>query len=136
MPTPLIPSAVNTIAAKIVNGDGTNLITVYDPPTNGGRIDSLILVSDDTSARDVQFVITISSVDYILGTVSVAANSGTTSAYPVKNVLTDGNWAYWLYDQVGNKTLYLKDTAVLKAKATATITSGKTIYISGMVGEF
>lgn len=132
----IFPNALQTITAKIVNADASALVTVYDPPTAGARIDNLCLLSDDTSARDIQFWITVSAVDYLLGTVSVPAAAGTTSSNIVKQVLADTNWGYWVYDAYGNRVFYLKDGAVLKAKSLTTVTAAKAVYITGLVGEF
>jgi len=133
---PLYFSTVQTIAAKIVPADTTSLVQVYDPPTNGARIDMLCAAMDDAVANVIQLWITVSSVDYLIGTVPIPASSGFTSSAPTTNLLAHiSQSSFVIYDANGNKVIYLKDGAVLKLKVTTTLTSAKTLYVTGMAME-
>jgi hypothetical protein len=130
--SPLYFGAVQTIAAKIVPGDTTTLVTVLTPASAGTRIDSLCATMDDAVANVIQLWFTLSSVDYLIGTVAIPASSGFTSTAATINLLAQlTQSAFATYDANGNRIFVLKNGAVLKLKVTTTLTAAKTLYITG-----
>jgi len=134
--TPIFPQTVQNYVVQIANADASNSKTIATAGTNGSKIETLVVASSDTSARDVSFFITISSTNYLLGTVSIPANSGNTNALPLVDILRNAQIPGLAYDANGNKYLYLKNGATLTCTALTTVTSGKLISINAMGGDF
>lgn len=136
--TPAYIQAPKTGVVNIANADASNLKTIYTGGTNGTILDSIIVTSTDTSARDLQFYITISAVDYLLVTISCPANSGNTNSISVLDVLNHARFSstgYPTYDPNGNKIFRLQASEILKVKALTTVTSGKTISVIAKGGD-
>jgi hypothetical protein len=91
-------------------------------------IDSIIVTSTDTAAKDLQLVATIGGTDYILGTFAIPLRSGDTNAAPAVMLLKSAMWDL-NNDISNNKVLELPSGTVLKAKAGTTITAAKVINI-------
>lgn len=133
---PKLISTVRNPAIRIQNADGTAFKSVgVAPVADGTRVKSLHITSDDTAAQVLQFAVTISGVDYILGEVDVPAGAGTDSATDSVNGLnsskmpglqTDGV-TYWLDLATGSD---------LKVKSKTAVTAGKTINVLAEVGDF
>lgn len=134
--TPVFAQTIAVGNAKIVNADASTLKTILTAGTNGTLIDSIVVSSDDTSARDMQFWTTTGGVDYLLFTMSIPANSGFTSSVSILSVLdntrTGSSTAplgWYLLDSNGNKLFRLAAGEILKAKMLTSVTAAKTIYI-------
>lgn len=135
--TPIFPQTINNGNAKIVPADTTNLKTLYTAAANGSRIDAIYLTSTETANnRDIQFVLTVSAVDYVIGTVQVPLNSGFSSAVPTVNAFASTQFTQLNVDNMGNKELTLVAGAVLKAKSLTTLATGKEISILVVAGDF
>lgn len=134
--TPVFPQTVITSVAQILPADTTTLKTLITPGSNGSRIDAILVSSTDTSAKDLQFVLTISSVDYVLGTLSIPANSGFTNSVPLVSVFAHSQFVALNTDVNGNKHMFLANGAVLKVKALSTVTTAKAISIIAQRGDF
>lgn len=126
---------VKSCQAVIQNADGTALKTVLTPGAEGSRLKSLSACSDDTSDRLLQLWVTVGGVDYLLGTISVPDLSGTDATNKAVAAL-NGVDSPWVQSDGVNYFLDLPSGAVLKAKTTTTVTSGKTIYLFGEYGDF
>lgn len=133
---PSFPATPATLFARIQNSDGTNFVTVLTAGGSGTIIEKLAIATDETVSRDIQFWVTISSVDYWLFTVQATTLAGTTSSNAALDVLGNANATFWKYDAAGNKVFYLPNGAVLKAKSAATLTSAKIVYINGMASDY
>jgi len=133
---PIFPQTITTGATQIAPADTTSLKTLYTAGVNGSRIDNILATSTDTAARDLQFVITIDAVDYVLGTLSCLANSGFTNAVAILPVLSDSKFAALSQDGNGNKVLFLASGAVLKVKSLTTVTAAKVISVLAQGADF
>jgi hypothetical protein len=120
----------------IANSDGQTLKTILTAGVNGSRLESLIVASTDTAARDLQFSILRSSVNYIIGTVNIPLSSGNINSAPTVNILGAGQLPGLAYDAKGNPYMDLKAGDVLQVEALTTVTSGKTISVYGSGGDF
>ena len=131
--TPAFSQGINVGVSKIVTADTTTLKTVFTAGANGSLIDSILVSSDDTSSRDLQIWTTISSVDYLLATISIPANAGFTSGASIISILDHVRFGsttgLQILDPNGNKLLRLKAGEILKVKVLITVTAAKTIYI-------
>jgi hypothetical protein len=135
--TPVFPQSIKNGAVQIANADASNLKTIITPGANGARVDSLLVSSTDTSARDLQLVVTKGGVDYILGTLSVPANTGNTNALAMLNALAHANIGPFLSNDLnGNKILMLESGSVLKARTLTTVTSTRFINLFASYGDF
>lgn len=134
--TPAFAQSIAVGNAKIIPADTTTLKTVITAGANGSLIDSIVVSSDDGSAKDVQFWTNTGGVDYLLFTVQIPANSGFTSSVSIKSALDDQRagatsapLGWYTLDSNGNKLLRLAAGEILKAKVLTAVTAAKTIYI-------
>jgi hypothetical protein len=108
-------------------GDTTTKKTLVTAGTNGTRIDSIMVSTDDTSAVNLAFYITISAVDYYIGNVNVPAGSGYTTISRVDAVATLGPTTGYVALPAG---------ALLKCNCVATMTTAKTTTVVPSGGDF
>lgn len=131
-------SFINTVkdaTIRIQNSDATNLVTVLLGASSGQRIKSLMITSDDTSSRTLQFTKSIGGVDYILGEIPVAAGAGTDGATVAVNGLDAAKMPGLQSDGI-NRFMDLASGVSLKAKTKTTLTAAKIIYITAEYGDF
>lgn len=134
--TPIFPQTVKNYVAQIQNADGQTVKTLCAGATNGTKIEAITVSSTDTTARDVQLSLTISSVVYILGTVAIPATAGTVDSIPSVDILRSAQIPGLSYDANGNKILYVASGSTLGIEALTTVTSGKTIAAIAIAGDF
>lgn len=134
--TPIYPQTVNVGVNTIAPADTQTYKTVATGGTNGTKIESLILSSTDTSARDVTINITRSAVNYQLAVISVPITAGTVDTVPSVDVLRNSMIPGLAYDSNGNKYLYLKSGDTLTINAPVTITTAKQITAVASGGDF
>jgi hypothetical protein len=134
--TPIFPQTIKNYVAQILPADASGKKALVTGATNGTKIEAITVASTDTSARDLQLVLTISSVDYILATVSIPANSGNTNALPAVDILRHAQWTGLSYDSNGNKILYVANGSVLNVKTLTTVTAAKEIDVLAIGGDF
>ena len=133
---PIFPGAFKTSAARLQNSDSTNLVTVLTPPTNGSKVVGIMVTSDDSSARDLQLVVTKGGVDYPIGTIQIAITAGTIAATAAVNMLDVAKLPGLPIDRDGQRYLLLESGAVLKAKVLVAVTSAKFINIVALHSDF
>jgi hypothetical protein len=135
--TPIFAQSITTNAVQILPADTTTLKTLVTPPANGCKIESILVTSTDTANKDLQLVVTISSVDYVLATFQCPLNSGFVNNVVTFNALQHAQVVNSLPQDVnGNKVLWLASGAVLKVKALTTVTAAKSIQLIAMVGGY
>lgn len=120
--------------ARLQNSDGTSFVTLLSGPTSGGRIKSLHITTDDTSAVTLQFAKTVGGVDYVLGEIPVPAGSGTNGSSVAVNGLDSTKMPALQSDGV-NRFLDIANGTTLKVKAKVAITAAKFVYVSAEYGE-
>jgi hypothetical protein len=135
--TPIFPQSIKNGSVQIANSDASNLKTIITPGADGSRVDALFVSSTDTSARDLQLVVTKGGVDYILGTISIPANAGNTNAVALVNAFAQSNISSALTtDLNGNRILMLENGSVLKARSLTTVTATRFINLFASYGDF
>lgn len=134
--TPIFPQSIGNPAVQILPADTTSLKTLITADADGTTVNRIFVASTDTAAKDLQFYVTIASVDYLLGTLAIPANSGFTNSVPLVSVFNSSQFPGMLVDNNGNKTLHLAAGSVLKVKALATVTAAKAISIFAQTGDF
>lgn len=117
----------------IVNGDTTTKKTVYTAGSNGGRLLAIAASTDDTTAVRCNIYVTVSGTDYTLGQVTVPIGAGTgTGDAPSVNLLDATKLPFLASDG----SLLLPASAIVKVAANATVTSGKTVYLTGIALDY
>ena len=134
--TPIFPQAIVNSVAQINNAAAQTLQTLVAGGTNGTKIESITATSTDTAAHDVQLWLTISSVNYLLGTISVPAGAGNSSGVPSVDFLKNAQITSFAYDANGNKYIYVANGATLSISSVVTVTSGKLIQAYASGGSF
>jgi hypothetical protein len=113
------------------SGDTTTKKTVVTGATTGGaagtRIDSLMCSTDDTTAVNLAFYLTISGTDYYIGNVNLPIGTGYTTVVRVDAITT-------LAPLLGY--LFVPNGALLKCNCVATMTAAKTTTVVPMGGDF
>src|SRR5438105_403278 len=135
-PTAIYPQKVKDYAVQIAPADTTNIKTLVTGPADGTIIDSLIISSSDTSARDVTLYKTISSVNYPLCTISIPATAGTVNGVPSVDVLRSANIPGLANDSKGNRVLLVPSGTTLGIAAGTTVTTAKAISAVASAGDF
>lgn len=133
---PIFPQLIVTPMQQILPADTTSLKTLCTAGANGTKIERITVTSTDTSAKDLQLVVTSGGTDYIIGTASIPANSGNTNALPTVSLLEHAQFVGLAGDANGNKYLYLAAGAVLKAKALSAVTTARAINIFVQGGDY
>lgn len=135
--TPVFLQTIITGIATILPADASNLKTIITAGTDGTVLDSIVASSTDTSARDLQFYLTVGGTDTLLATVSCTANAGNTNSVSLIDVLnharlgsTSGYTSgYPTLDSNGNHILKLQNGEILKVKSLTTVTTAKVISV-------
>ncbi|NBW10894.1 MAG: hypothetical protein EBR82_22980 [Caulobacteraceae bacterium] len=135
----LYVSSIGSYVVQIAPADTSTLKTIASASSGGKgvKIEAMIATSTETaSARDLQFVITLSAVDYIIDTITCPVNSGFTNSAVALNVLGNATKFLWANrDAGGNPYLYIPPGGVLKVKSLTTLNTGKVISVYAQGGE-
>lgn len=133
---PKLISTVRNPAIRIQNADGTTFKSLgIAPVADGSRVKAIHITSDDTSDVVLQFAVTISGVDYVLGEISVPDGAGTNGVDPAVNGLNEAQMPALQTDGIV-RFLELATGSDLKVKAKTAVTAGKTINVFAEVGDF
>jgi uncharacterized protein YjiK len=134
--TPIFPQLIKSPAVQILPADTTTLKTLVTAGADGTIVNELLISSTDTSARDLAVYVTISAVDYLIGTVSIPANAGNSNSIPSVGFFDSANLTFLQTDNNGHKFLMLETGAVLKVKTLTTVTAAKAIQVVAQAGNF
>src|SRR5882724_7476117 len=122
---------------QIANADAQAQKTVYTAGASGSKVSSLVAVSSDTAARDVQLSITNGGTSFPLGTISVPIGAGNSSGVNSVNLLDPSKLVGLAYDSDGNPFIHLISGDTLTVSALTTVTAAKLItVIAATVGDF
>lgn len=135
--TPQFLSNVKDAAVTLVNGDGTAFKSFLAGSASGLRLKSLIVTSDDTSSRTLQFCKTIGGTDYILGEVTIPAGAGTDGVTQPVDVFDQAQTPGLRGLQFDGLQRFLDvaNGTTIKVKAKVAVTAAKTVYLTGEYGE-
>ena len=121
---------------QIVAADASANKTVVTVGTNGSKIISLNLQSDDTSARDVRVSIVNGGTTYPLGVVTVPIGAGASGTVPSVNALDLSKIPGLPIDTDGNPFVLLITGDTFVVNALTTVTAAKTITAIAIYGDF
>ena len=112
----------------IDNAQGTGNLNIYRAAIPG-RIDSLILASDDTVDHVLQlWAVQSGTPTALLGSVSVPAGSGTDGVLPSVDAIP------LVFPTV--LTFYFDNTYQLGVRVTVAVTAGKNLWVAAIGGYF
>jgi hypothetical protein len=132
--SPSYPSSVASIAKTILPADTTAWVDVYDnsAASTPVRVEALVICSDDTSTVNIQFGKYVGAATYLIGTVRAITLSGTNGATArIDALATVGNVA-----PDGVQVIELAPGSKLQAKSLVTVTTAKTVTITGWVRQY
>lgn len=131
--TPVFEQAINVLPVQILAADNQTYKTAFTAGANGSKIESMIVTSNDTSARDITINITRSATNYQLAQISIPITAGYLNTAPCVNILQHAQFPGLAYDANGNKYLLLKSGDTLTVNAPVSLTAAKafTIFTSG-----
>lgn len=122
---------------QILPADASGLKTIYTGGANGSKISALIVTSNDTSARDVTWGITVSAVFYPLGTITIPITAGQVNSAAAVNLLDLSKTPGLPVDSDGNPYIFLASASyTLQIKALTTVTAAKEIDINAMGADW
>lgn len=128
-----IASPRNPVAA-FANADSTNFKTVMSAGVSGSRLDSLIASSTDTAANVLQLAVQKSSVDYIIGEVTIPANAGTNGSVKSVACLNSTDIPGLAYAE--NGALFLESGAALRARVKTAVAGSFAVQLFGLGGDY
>lgn len=128
--------------AQITNASGTSAVQLayngsnYSVGADDAVVKSLMAVSTDSAAKNVQVIVNDGTNDRVIGTVPIPALAGSDGTVVAVDLLNSVYMPGLPIDQNGKRVLPLKGAAVLKVKAVATLTAAKTIDVTSVIEEF
>jgi len=129
---PIYPGTIKNAALDIEPGDTTSLQTLVTAGSNGSRINSISVISDDTS--DVVLAIWYNDLttDFLLGSVNIPTLSGTDGSAPAVSLLNSTDLPFLGEDLA----LYLEGSDIIKIAALTTVTTAKKITLVAHYGDY
>lgn len=134
--TPIFPQTIRNPVAQILPADTTTLKALVAGGVGGTKVESINVSSTDTSARDLALWMTVSAVNYLIGTVSIPINAGNTNAIPAVSLLDSAQIPSMRTDNNGNKYIYVASGATLSISTLTTVTAAKAIQAVAQAGDF
>jgi len=132
--TPAFVATPKTPAVAFVNADGTSFKTLITGGTNGSRVDTLFGTNTDTaSAYVMQLALQKSSVDYVIGEVSLPLGAGTNGAAKSVAMLNPTDIPGLAYTE--NGSLFLEAGVSLRARPKTAVSGSFTVQIVGVAGD-
>jgi hypothetical protein len=132
------PESFKVGAASWTNSDAINTKkTIYTAGSDGAVVKALWAASTDTSSRTFRIYMTISGVDYLIGSAIVGASAGASgSASPTSFMPASTLGASYMWDAYGNKTIIMPASAILKAENRLVLTAATQIDVMAQVMEY
>ena len=144
--TPVFPQAPKLWTAALLSTTGAftfvantatsaGKVTLVTAGANGTIIEALTVASTDTSARDLQLIL-LNTVDFVLSTFAIAANSGFTNALPPIDILRATQTPGFAFDVNGNRILFLPSGTSLCVGTLTAVTAAKQISVTAFGADF
>jgi len=136
-----VASNVLVNSSGVISGESgtsvSNLVTIYTCGSNDAIVKSLLLFSSDTANKNVSFYVNNGTADYLIGTITAWAYSGTSGTTINLDFLGSIYTQGFPIDASGKNVMPMQAGHVLKAGiVTTAVTSGKTISITAIVEEY
>lgn len=111
--------------SQLLPADGTAAKQIFDPSTEGSRIDGIAISSTCNTQVTVLLQINNGSVVSKLGHITIPANAGTNGSVAVVSGLNRGNLPWLKIDANGNPYINLNYGMNIEAKMLATLPNGQ-----------
>lgn len=137
--TPIFPQTIACTFYQFTNSTGTTIESFWTGSANGMVINSIIVTSTDTVARDLLLYFTVGATNYLFGSVSIpagAGNAGNPATIPSVNLLGSSQLPGIARDSNGNPFLQVPAGQVFSLAMGTTITSGKLVNVTALGGYF
>jgi hypothetical protein len=125
---PNYPNTLSCVATRLQNSDGTSFVQLVAGDTDGTKIESIAVTSDDSSDRVLQLCVSVGAVDYPIGEITIPDGAGTNGIDKAVNLLNTTDLP-WLRSDGVNQYLYLVNGMTLKAKSKTAITAARFINV-------
>jgi hypothetical protein len=125
-----LPVGANNQSITLTSADTTTLKTCFTAATEDSDVKSIIATTDDSAIINLRLYVTRSSVDYLLGTVRLAALSGSDGAVNGVDLLNGIAMPGLPADNIGKRYIPLKSGDTLKVACVASMTAAKTCWVS------
>ena len=129
---PIYPGTIKNTALDVEPGDTTTLQDLLTAGTNGSRINSISVISDDTAAIVLAVYYHDGTTDFLIGSVSIPTLSGTDGSAPAISLLNATDMPF-LGDDL---SLYLEGGDKIRIAALTTITTAKKITLVANYGDY
>lgn len=126
--TPLFTLTPKNGGQTFVNADSTNLKTLITAGDYGFRLDSISITSDDTSARNIAFYVSVGGTDYYIGNVPVVIGAGY-GAVPKVDGMS-------FLKPAALDFLVIPAGALLKCNMVVAVTAAKVVTVVAIGGDF
>ncbi len=127
--TPVFPQALNLLATRFTSTDTTVAKVIFTPGANGSFLESIIITTQDTVARDIYLLYRSGGVSYQLTRVTVPLSSGDTAAIVPLDLLRNSQVTGLVVDANGNKVLPVLAGDAIWIGLVATMTAGKNMDV-------
>jgi hypothetical protein len=114
--------------STFMNVDSTNKKTIYTAGSSGGRIDGILISTDSASSVNLAFYINDGNNDLYIGNVYVPTSSGY-----INTAKIDGMSSLRPSSQ---SFIQIPNGYTLKCNAVAAVTSGSTVNVTAIGGNF
>jgi hypothetical protein len=120
----------NTQSVTLTSSDTTTAKTCFTAGANDSVVRGIIATTTDSVTVNVTLWVTRSGTDYLLGTVNLPITAGDTGSAPSVDLLASAIIPGLPQDSVGKPYIPLKNGDTLKVGCLATMSTGKTTYVS------
>lgn len=127
---------VSVVGKRLTSSDTTSYVTLYTATADDAVVKSITASSTDTAAVNLKVAIGDGTTDYLLGTVRIAASSGTDGAAASVDILGSSLLPGLPRDLNNRTVLPLKNGFTLKVGCLATMTSARQADILAVVEEY
>ena len=132
--TPSFIASPKTPVVAFVNADGTAFKSLMTAGASGSRLDTLFASSSDTASNVMQLALQKSSVDYVIGEVTIPANAGTNGVVKSVAVLNGTDIPGLAITE--NGALYMESGVVLRARMKTAVAGAFTVQLAGVGGHY
>jgi hypothetical protein len=129
---PIYPDTIKNAALDIENADGTTKQLLLTAGSNGARIGSIGVVSNDTSAIVLNIFYNDGTTDFLLGSVSIPTLSGTDGSTPAVALLNSADLPFLNEDL----SFFLEAGDSIKIAPHSAVTSAKKVTLIAQYGDY
>lgn len=115
---------------QFTSSDGTTAKQVFDPSTEGSRIDGIAISSTATTSKTLLIQINNGTVISKLGHITVPAGAGTNGSVAVVSGLNRGNLPWLKIDANGNPYINLNLGMNIEIKLVTALSGAETIDVT------